>query len=95
MTEKAPPGEQTQRGKTEAYKSVRTLILAQVRTESKEISMKDDKIQTGLRIPQRRYEELTALASEMGVSLNSLILMLVDFGLTLRNGRIILHQSEG
>ena len=55
--------------------------------------MKDDKIQTGLRIPQQRYEELTALAGEMGVSLNSLILVLVDLGLSLRNGRVTLHQG--
>ncbi len=56
--------------------------------------MRDDKIQTGLRIPQKRYEELTTIAEEMGVSLNSLILMLVDLGLTLRNGRVILQREE-
>lgn len=56
--------------------------------------MKDDKIQTGLRIPQKRYEELTALSREIGVSINSLILMLVDFGLSLHNGRVILHQDD-
>ncbi len=57
--------------------------------------MKDDKIQTGLRIPQKRYEELIELAEQMGVSLNALILMLIDLGLTLRNGRITLcPESE-
>ncbi len=56
--------------------------------------MKDDKIQTGLRIPQKRYEELTELAEQMGVSLNALILMLVDLGLTLRNGRITLYPES-
>lgn len=47
-----------------------------------------DKIQTGLRIPVVRYAELTGLAEEMGVSLNALILMLVDLGLQVRNGQI-------
>ncbi len=56
--------------------------------------MKDDKIQTGLRIPQSRYEELTEIAIQMGVSLNSLILMLIDLGLTLRNGRITLYSDS-
>ncbi len=56
--------------------------------------MKDDKIQTGLRIPQRRYEELTELAEQMGVSLNALILMLIDLGLTLRNGRVTLYPES-
>lgn len=56
--------------------------------------MKDDKIQTGLRVPLKRYEELAAIAEEMGVSLNSLILMLVDLGLTLRNGRVILQEEK-
>lgn len=55
--------------------------------------MKDDKIQTGLRVPQKRYNELSLLADEMGVSLNSLILMLVDLGLSLRNGKTILYQQ--
>lgn len=40
-----------------------------------------EKIQTGLRIPQNRYEELGALSNEMGVSLNALVLMLIDLGL--------------
>lgn len=54
----------------------------------------DSKIQTGLRIPEKRYEELVCLAQEMGVSINSLLLMLIDLGLTLRKGRVIL-QAEG
>lgn len=45
-----------------------------------------DKIQTGLRIPEKRYEELTKIASEAGLSLNSLILALIDLGLAVRNG---------
>lgn len=40
-----------------------------------------EKIQTGLRIPQKRYEELSALSDEMGVSLNALALILIDLGL--------------
>lgn len=39
------------------------------------------KIQTGLRIPQNRYEELSALSDEMGVSINALALILIDLGL--------------
>lgn len=53
----------------------------------------NDKVQTGLRIPQGRYDELTGLAEELGVSLNALILMLVDLGLSLRNGKIILQEQ--
>lgn len=47
--------------------------------------VKDDKIQTGLRIPQRQYEDLTLLANKMGVSLNSLALILIDVGLSAVN----------
>lgn len=54
----------------------------------------NDKIQTGLRIPEKRYEELAFLAQEMGVSINSLLLMLIDLGLTLHNGRVILQPEE-
>lgn len=53
-----------------------------------------DKIQAGLRIPEKRHQELTIMAEEMGVSVNSLMLMLIDLGLTLRNGRIILHEKS-
>lgn len=56
--------------------------------------MKDDKIQTGLRIPTKRYDELVFLADEMGVSLNALILMLVDLGLSVQKGKFILRQVE-
>lgn len=47
--------------------------------------MRDEKIQTGLRIPQKRYEELIALADRMGVSINTLALMLIDVGLSAVN----------
>lgn len=51
--------------------------------------MKDDKIQTGLRIPQARYEELRVMAERSGTSLNGLILFLIDIGLTVVN-----HSAE-
>lgn len=43
--------------------------------------MRDDKIQTGLRIPESRYNELKAMADKSGASINSIILFLVDVGL--------------
>ena len=45
------------------------------------------KIQTGLRIPQSRYEELMELAEKAGLSLNGFILAMVDLGLSVRAGR--------
>ena len=48
--------------------------------------MKEDKFHTGLRIPQKRYQELVSISDEMGVSLNALILMLIDLGLTIQRG---------
>lgn len=42
----------------------------------------DNKIQTGLRIPQDRYEKLREMAERSGVSLNAVILALVDIGLS-------------
>ena len=50
--------------------------------------MKDDKIQTGLRIPSSRYNELKELADQSGVSINSVILFLVDVGLRAINSGI-------
>lgn len=47
--------------------------------------MKDDKIQTGLRIPQDRYEELKKMAERSGISVNAVILYLVDIGLSAIN----------
>lgn len=40
------------------------------------------KIQTGLRLPEEQYQRLQAMAQQMGVSLNALILLLIDAGLT-------------
>lgn len=47
--------------------------------------MKDDKVQTGLRIPQGRYEEIREMAERSGTSVNAIILMLVDIGLSAVN----------
>ena len=46
---------------------------------------KEGKVQTGLRIPQERYIELSELASRSGVSINSLALFLIELGLTVIN----------
>lgn len=51
--------------------------------------MKDEKIQTGLRIPYERYEELRKLADRSGISLNAMILFLVDVGLSAINLGIV------
>ena len=53
-----------------------------------------EKIQTGLRNPANRYAELSKLAEETGISLNSLILALVDLGLSVRNGRLFLQKES-
>lgn len=42
---------------------------------------KEDKIQTGLRVPDGQYKRLTVISDRMGVSINALILMLIDIGL--------------
>ncbi len=47
--------------------------------------MNEDKIQTGLRIPQSRYDELKDMADKAGISLNAMILFLVDVGLNAIN----------
>lgn len=44
--------------------------------------MQEAKIQTGLRIPQERYDGLRMMAERTGVSLNAIILHLVDIGLS-------------
>ncbi len=40
-----------------------------------------EKIQTGLRLPVEQYTRLACMAKRMGVSVNALILLLVDIGL--------------
>lgn len=39
------------------------------------------KVQTGLRIPEQRYNELREISMRSGASLNAVILQLVDVGL--------------
>lgn len=41
-----------------------------------------DKVQTGLRLPADQYNRLLTMADHMGISLNALILVLIDTGLT-------------
>lgn len=53
-----------------------------------------NKVQTGLRIPEEHYNELCEVTNEMGVSLNSLLLMLIDLGMTLRNGRVTVQATQ-
>lgn len=43
--------------------------------------MKEFKIQTGLRVPEDQYDRLYKMAERIGVSLNSMLLMLIDVGL--------------
>lgn len=39
------------------------------------------KIQTGLRLPNDRYEELLKIAKDSGTSVNSVALLLIELGL--------------
>lgn len=43
--------------------------------------MSEDKIQTGLRIPEKQYDRIKEQAERVGVSINQLVLVLVDIGL--------------
>ena len=58
------------------------------------------KIQTGLRIPESRYEELVQLSERSGMSVNAAVLMLVDIGLDVINRgkveslRVLVRKSE-
>lgn len=42
---------------------------------------KEDKIQTGMRIPKHLYDQLSQDASDTGISLNSYMLFLINLGL--------------
>lgn len=54
----------------------------------------ETKIQTGLRIPEGKYNEITPIAKEMGVSVNTLVLMLIDLGLNVIHlGTTEVHRS--
>lgn len=52
--------------------------------------MATNNLSVGLRIPEARYREIKELSGQMGVSFNALILMLVDLGLGVREGRFSL-----
>lgn len=52
--------------------------------------MRGSKVQTGLRIPENQYERLKDRADRMGVSINQLVLVLVDIGLNFLD----MEQSE-
>lgn len=43
--------------------------------------MEEYKIQTGLRLPEGQYNRIKEQAERMGISINQLILVLVDIGL--------------
>jgi hypothetical protein len=53
----------------------------------------DNKIQTGLRIPEPLYERWQSKAVDMGVSLNSLILMMANIGDALMENGFILPEQ--
>lgn len=61
---------------------------------------RDEKVQTGLRIPGEQYARLFDLAERMGVSLNALALVLIDIGLsaislgTEAEYRLLLHSQQ-
>ena len=38
------------------------------------------KIQTGLRLPLKRYDQINKIAEEAGISLNAAILLLIEIG---------------
>lgn len=56
--------------------------------------MRNNLIQTGLRIPEERYNEVAELAETIGISLNAMILSLIDLGLAVRDGKFILFERE-
>lgn len=43
--------------------------------------MTEDKIQTGLRVPESQYNKIKENAQRSGISINQYILMLIDIGL--------------
>lgn len=49
----------------------------------------DNKIQTGLRIPEKLHADLQNKANEIGISVNQLILVLINLGLKFYNEGII------
>ena len=61
-----------------------TNSIAQEQEFDKGLHM-DEKIQTGLRLPERQYRELKSMADRAGISVNAAILMLLDIGLSVIN----------
>lgn len=49
----------------------------------------DNKIQTGLRIPEKLHTALQNKADEIGISINQLILVLINLGLKFYNEGVI------
>ena len=47
------------------------------------------RVQTGLRMPEDKYEEITDLAAAIGVSINSMLLMMIDIGLRAYKAEIL------
>ena len=43
--------------------------------------MIDQKVQTGLRLPEKQYERIREKADRIGVSINQMALILIDIGL--------------
>lgn len=62
--------------------------------------MREAKIQTGLRIPQARYEEIVNLSEQSGASINTVLLMLMEIGWRviqpegLEAARALLHSPQ-
>lgn len=62
--------------------------------------MREAKIQTGLRIPQARYEEIVKLSEQSGASINTVLLMLMEIGWrviqpeVLESARALLHSPQ-
>lgn len=42
------------------------------------MKLKDKKIQTGLRIPKKQYDRLEAHSKDIGVSINALVLIMIE-----------------
>ena len=52
------------------------------------------KIQTGIRIPEELHKELQTKADRMGVSINQLMLVLIDMGLNLMEKGVIPREEQ-
>ena len=69
-----------------------------------DVSGRQEKIQTGLRIPRHKYDEISDFAERAGLSVNAVVLFLVNVGLEAVNRaageltraelRSLLHNDE-